>query len=86
VEVVPSAAELVERVRTGPAPDVIVPPEYAVRELSVEGRLLTLDHERLPNLRHLVPRFRTGRAHDPDGRVSVIKDWGRPVSCTVWTC
>jgi spermidine/putrescine transport system substrate-binding protein len=59
-----------------PPPDMIVPPDYAVRELSVEGRLLTLDHERLPNLQHLDPRFRTGRAHDPESRVSVIKDWG----------
>ncbi len=73
----PSAAELVERVRApGSPPDVLVPPDYAVRELSAENRLLTLDHERLPNLRHLDPRFHTGRAHDPDSRVSVIKDWG----------
>ena len=77
VEIVPSAAELVERVKAlGPPPDVLVPPDYAVRELSAENRLLTLDHERLPNLRHLDPRFRRGRAHDPDSRVSVVKDWG----------
>jgi len=77
VEIVPSAAELVERMRAaGPPPDVLVPPDYAVRELSAEERLLALDHERLPNLRHLDPRFRRGRAHDPDSRVSVIKDWG----------
>ncbi len=77
VEIVPSAVELVDRMRAaGPPPDVLVPPDYAVRELSAEGRLLTLDHARLPNLQHLEPRFRHGRAHDPDGRVSVIKDWG----------
>ena len=77
VEIVPSAVELVERMRApGPPPDVLVPPDYAVRKLGAEGRLLMLDHERLPNLRHLDPRFRTGRAHDPDCRVSIVKDWG----------
>jgi spermidine/putrescine transport system substrate-binding protein len=77
LEIVPSAVELVERMRAPSlAPDVLVPPDYAVRELSAEGRLLSLDHARLPNLDHLQPRFRHGRAHDPDSRVSVTKDWG----------
>jgi spermidine/putrescine transport system substrate-binding protein len=77
LEIVPSAVELVERMRAdGPSPDVLVPPDYAVRELSAEGRLLPLDHAHLPNLNHLQPRFRHGRAHDPDCRVSVVKDWG----------
>jgi len=77
VEIVPSAVELLERMRAAsPPPDALVPPDYAVRELSAEGRLLTLDHAQLPNLQHLEPRFRYGRAHDPEGRVSVIKDWG----------
>jgi spermidine/putrescine transport system substrate-binding protein len=47
-----------------------------VRELAAEDRLLILDHERLPNLRHLTKRFLHGRPHDPDSRVSVVKDWG----------
>jgi spermidine/putrescine transport system substrate-binding protein len=77
LEIVPSAVELIERMRaTGPAPDVLVPPDYAVRELLVENRLLTLDHTRLPNLGYLDSRFRHGRPHDPDCRVSVVKDWG----------
>ncbi|MGH2524237.1 MAG: ABC transporter substrate-binding protein [Anaerolineales bacterium] len=77
VEIVPSAVELVERMRLpGSAPDVLVPPDYAVRELSAEGRLLPLDHAKLPNLHHLESRFLYGRAHDPESRVSVIKDWG----------
>ncbi len=77
VEVVPSAVELLDRMRApGPPPDVLCPPDYAVRELSAENRLLELDPEQLPNLRHLDPRFRYGRAHDPEGRVSVVKDWG----------
>jgi spermidine/putrescine-binding protein len=77
VEVVPSAVELLDRMRApGPPPDVLVPPDYAVRELQAEQRLMLLDPARLPHLCHIDPRFRYGRAHDPDGRVSVIKDWG----------
>jgi spermidine/putrescine transport system substrate-binding protein len=38
--------------------------------------LLPLDHSLLPNLRHLQPRFRQGRPHDPGGHLSVTKDWG----------
>lgn len=77
VEVVPGAVELLARMRESrPPPDVLIPPDYAVRGLSAEGRLMSLDRDRLPNLQHIDPRFRVGRAHDPDSRVSVIKDWG----------
>jgi len=77
VEEAPSAVELMARMRApGAPPDVLCPPDYAVRELSAESRLLRLDHDRLPNLRHLDARFLSGRAHDPDSRVSLIKDWG----------
>jgi spermidine/putrescine transport system substrate-binding protein len=69
--------ELIDRMRAEvPAPDLLVPPDYAVRELNAEGRLLPLDHVLLPNLQHLDPRFRQGRAHDPASRVSLVKDWG----------
>jgi len=77
VEIVPSAVELVARMRAnGPPPDVLVPPDYAVRELNAEGRLMTLDHSQLPNLSYLDRRFRSERAHDPDCQVSIVKDWG----------
>lgn len=78
LEIVPSAAELIERMHAPGrrAPDVLVPPDYAVRELAGESRLLPLDPGRLPNLRYLARRFYHGRAHDPESRVSVIKDWG----------
>jgi spermidine/putrescine transport system substrate-binding protein len=55
---------------------VLVPPDYAVRELNAQGRLLTLDHSMLPNAEHLESRFYQGRAHDPESQVSIIKDWG----------
>jgi spermidine/putrescine transport system substrate-binding protein len=77
LEIVPSAVELIERMQTqDPGVDVLVPPDYAVRELNSEGRLLKLDHSQLPNLEHLEPRFYRGRAHDSESLVSVVKDWG----------
>jgi spermidine/putrescine transport system substrate-binding protein len=77
LEIVPSAAELIERMQVqGSGVDVLVPPDYAVRELSAQGRLAILDHSLLPNLNHLEPRFLNGRAHDTESRVSIIKDWG----------
>jgi spermidine/putrescine-binding protein len=77
LEIVPSAVELIERMkRAGPPPDVLVPPDYAVRELNAHGRLAVLDHSNLPNLKHVEARFLRGRAHDSESRVSIIKDWG----------
>jgi spermidine/putrescine transport system substrate-binding protein len=77
LEIVPSAVELIERIGAqNPGVDVLVPPDYAVRELNAQDRLLSLDHSQLPNLEHLQPRFYRGRAHDPENLVSVVKDWG----------
>jgi spermidine/putrescine transport system substrate-binding protein len=77
LEMVPSAVELIERMKTGNGTqDVLVPPDYAVRELGNLGLLNILDHGRLPNLGQIEARFRYGRSHDPENHVSVIKDWG----------
>ena len=77
LDLVPSAVELIERMQTGfSGVDVLVPPDYAVRELSALGLLLNLDPSQLPNLEHLESHFYRGRAHDPESHVSVIKDWG----------
>ena len=77
LDIVPSAVELVERMQSlNPGVDVLVPPDYAVRELNAQNRLAALDHSLLPNIEHLYPRFRTGRPHDTDSRVSIVKDWG----------
>jgi spermidine/putrescine transport system substrate-binding protein len=77
LEIVPSAADLVARMRSsGPAVDVLCPPDYAVRELHALNRLHHLDRARLPNLMHLEAHFRYGRRHDPEGLLSVVKDWG----------
>jgi len=77
LEIVPSAVELIERMQAqDPGVDVLVPPDYAVRELNSQSRLLKLDHSQLPNLEHLESRFYRGRPHDPESLVSVVKDWG----------
>jgi spermidine/putrescine transport system substrate-binding protein len=76
-EIVPSAFELVERMKSGRSNiDILVPPDYAVLELGSQNRLLSLNHSLLPNLKHLEPRFQRGRFHDPESRLSITKDWG----------
>ncbi len=77
LEIIPSSVELIQRMKSSaPPPDVLTPADYAVRELNAAGRLAQLDHRLLPNLDNLEPRFLHGRLHDPESRVSVIKDWG----------
>ena len=77
LEIVPSAVELIERMKSdGPAPDALCPPDYAVRELGARARLAALDHAQLSNFEHLEKRFQAGRPHDPSSDISVIKDWG----------
>ena len=77
LEIVPSAVELIERMKSNKdTVDVLCPPDYAVRELRAENRLHVLDHSKLLNFEHLEKRFQVGRAHDVESRVSLVKDWG----------
>jgi len=78
LEIVPSAVELIERMKDGeqPSVDVLCPPDYAVRELGGENLLHPLDHAKLPNIEHLEKRFQVGRAHDAHSQISIVKDWG----------
>ncbi len=77
LEIIASAAEIIQRMKSPTTPpDLLTPPEYPVRELNTAGLLAQLNHSLLPNLHHLDPRFLRGRAHDPESRVSVVKDWG----------
>src|SRR5678816_4687276 len=64
LEIVPSAVELIERMQTpSPGVDVLAPPDYAVRELNTQDRLLKLDHSQVPDLEHLEPRFYLSLIH-----------------------
>ena len=77
LDIVPSAVELIERMKSeSTPPDLLCPPDYAVRELNELNLLHELDHGLLPNLSHLELRFQKGRPHDPDSLVSLVKDWG----------
>ena len=51
LEIVPSAVELIDRMKTGKGPvDILVPPDYAVHELANLELLNRLDLRQLPNL------------------------------------
>jgi len=77
LDIVPSAVELIDRMKAGGSmPDLLCPPDYAVRELGAENLLAALDHTKLPNMEHLEKRFQFGRPHDTQSRISIIKDWG----------
>ena len=76
LEIVPSAVEMVARMRRGPAVDLLCPPEYAVRELVAESRLLPLDRRLLPLSVNLAPQFVRSRPHDPLDQFTFPKDWG----------
>ncbi len=67
---------LLSKVSAGNVPyDVLCPSNYVVEILIKQGLLRPLDHGRLPNLRHLDPRF-TNRDFDLGNRFSIPYFWG----------
>ncbi|HEY6548081.1 MAG TPA: spermidine/putrescine ABC transporter substrate-binding protein, partial [Vicinamibacteria bacterium] len=67
---------LLSKVAAGNAPyDVLCPSNYVVEILARQALLAELDHARLPNLRHLDPRF-TDRDYDRGNRHSIPYFWG----------
>jgi len=68
---------MIAKLETGGAGqyDVIVASDYAVETLLNAGMLEPLDHENIPNLVNLEPRFRD-LPFDPDNRHSVAYQWG----------
>lgn len=50
--------------------DLIQPSEYVVEALIKEGKLVPLDHAKIPNLKHIDPAF-TKMSHDPGLKYSV---------------
>lgn len=68
---------LYEEVANGSnAYDLIVPTDYIVPKLIAGKYLQALQHNQLPNLVEVLPRFREERAYDLGSRYSVTKNWG----------
>lgn len=59
----------------GSAFDIVVPTGYAVKTMIDKGLALKLNHELLPNLKNLQPKF-TKTDYDPGNVYSVPKDYG----------
>lgn len=69
-------AELFARLREGnPGYDVIVPSSDYNARMSEAGMLMPLDHAKIPNFVHIMPRF-IDVAHDPGRRFSMPYFWG----------
>jgi spermidine/putrescine-binding protein len=55
--------------------DLVVPSDYMMRTLILQGLLQTLDHARLPHFKNLDPRF-LNQQYDPDNGHSFPYLWG----------
>jgi spermidine/putrescine transport system substrate-binding protein len=76
-QTISSATEIISRTRDAEnTPDLITASDYTIRELVARNLLLELNHEQLPNLKHLSASFRDSREYDVGSHFSVIKEWG----------
>lgn len=67
---------LLEKIQSGVADyDVIVPSDYMVRILNIQGLLEKLDQNRVPGISNLTPRFRN-LPFDPNNEHSIPYLWG----------
>ncbi len=55
--------------------DIAVPSEYMTDKMIDEGLLLPLDHEKIPSLKHISPRF-LDQSFDPENKYSIPYFWG----------
>ncbi len=55
--------------------DIVVPTSYTVKVLKTLGLIKALDKERIPNFKHLMPRFQNS-AFDPNCHYSIPYTWG----------
>ncbi|KQZ10974.1 spermidine/putrescine ABC transporter substrate-binding protein [Agromyces fucosus] len=55
--------------------DIVVPTGTFVAQMAEHGLLAKLNHDLIPNLKHVDPTF-LGRAWDPDNEYSICKAWG----------
>ena len=71
-----SNEELIAKLQGGAGGyDIVAPTGYAVQIMADEGLLYELDHERIPNMSNVDPRF-LGLSFDPENAYSMPKDWG----------
>lgn len=55
--------------------DIAVPSEYAVSKMKEEGLLFPIDHDKIPNLKYINPRF-LDLSFDPGNKYSIPYFWG----------
>lgn len=68
-------AMLVKIEQGGTNYDIAVPSEYMINKMIEEDLLLPLDHNKLPNLKHIDPRF-MDLVFDPGNQYSIPYFWG----------
>lgn len=59
----------------GTSYDLAVPSEYMIEKMKEEDLLIPLDHEKIPNIKHIDPRF-LDLPFDPGNQYSVPYFWG----------
>jgi spermidine/putrescine transport system substrate-binding protein len=71
-----SNEEVLARLQAGVSGyDLVVPSDYMVEVMASLGLLRPLNHDNLPNLVHIDPRF-LGLSFDPENRYSIPYQWG----------
>lgn len=76
VDTYDSNEAILDKLQSGVADyDVVVPSDYMVKILIPQGLLAEIDPARLPNLKHLDPRF-LNQKYDPGNRHSLPYLWG----------
>lgn len=71
-----SNEEVLARLQAGVSGyDLVVPSDYMVEVMASLGLLRPLNHDNLPNLVHMDPRF-LGLPFDPENRYSIPYQWG----------
>jgi spermidine/putrescine transport system substrate-binding protein len=69
--------ELFAKLRSGnPGYDVIVPSSNWVARMIEAKMLMPLEHDRIPNIRHITPRFLQDTSFDPGRKYSLPYMWG----------
>ena len=63
------------KIQTGASYDVIVPSDYMIERMALEGLIQEIDHSKIPNMENLALEV-DGLAYDPDHTYSIPYFWG----------